>query len=74
MAIVTLLVLDLVLIATVIRPVAKLSRMADDISQGNLEVEDLPVRGRDEISILAVSFNRMQRSLAHAMKMLESGE
>jgi HAMP domain-containing protein len=30
------------------------------------------VKGRDEISILAASFNRMQRSLARAMKLLES--
>jgi protein-histidine pros-kinase len=70
-AAVTLLILDGVLIATVIRPVAKLSHMADEISQGKLDVEDLPVRGRDEISVLASSFNRMQRSLARAMKLLE---
>ncbi len=71
-AVVTLLILDAVLIVTVIRPVSKLSRMADGISQGRIEVEDLPIKGRDEISILASSFNRMQRSLARAMKMLES--
>ncbi len=73
-AFIGLLVLDAVLIFTVIRPVAKLSRAADQISQGNLEVEDLPVKGKDEISMLAVSFNRMQRSLARAMHMLESGD
>jgi len=72
-AAVTLIILDAVLVVTVIRPVAKLSRMADQISQGKLDVEDLPVRGRDEISVLAASFNRMQRSLARAMKLLESG-
>ncbi|HEX4751174.1 MAG TPA: DUF3365 domain-containing protein [Bryobacteraceae bacterium] len=71
---VTLVILDAVLVVTVIRPVAKLSRMADEISQGKLDVEDLPVRGKDEISVLASSFNRMQRSLAHAMKLLESEE
>ncbi|MBV8068813.1 MAG: DUF3365 domain-containing protein [Acidobacteriaceae bacterium] len=71
-ALITLIILDAVLVVTVIRPVAKLSRMADEISQGKLDVEDLPVRGRDEISVLASSFNRMQRSLARAMKLLES--
>ena len=71
LAVITILILDAVLIATVIRPVAKLSRMADDISQGKLDTEDLPITGRDEISVLASSFNRMQRSLARAMKMLE---
>lgn len=71
-ALITLLILDAVLVVTVIRPVARLSQMADKISQGKLDVEDLPVKGRDEISLLASSFNRMQRSLSRAMKMLES--
>jgi HAMP domain-containing protein len=71
-AVITLLILDAVLVVTVIRPVARLSQMADKISQGKLDVEDLPVKGRDEISLLAASFNRMQRSLSRAMKMLES--
>jgi HAMP domain-containing protein len=71
-AILMLLILDWLLVVTVIRPVAKLSHMADRISQG-LVSEDLPASGRDEISVLAASFNRMQRSLARAMKMLERG-
>ena len=71
-AILMLLIFDWLLIVTVIRPVARLSRMADRISQG-LVSEDVPAEGRDEISVLAASFNRMQRSLARAMKMLEPG-
>jgi HAMP domain-containing protein len=63
-------VLDSLLALTVIRPVKRLSRLTDEISQGKLG-EDLPAKGRDEISVLAASFNRMQRSLARAMKMLE---
>jgi HAMP domain-containing protein len=70
-ALITLLILDAVLVVTVIRPVAKLSKMADDISQGKLDIEELPVKGRDEISLLARSFNRMQRSLSRAMRLLE---
>jgi protein-histidine pros-kinase len=73
-AAIALIVLDGVLIATVIRPVSRLSRVADEISQGKMDVEDIPVKGRDEISLLAASFNRMQRSLARAMKLLESEE
>ncbi len=46
--------------------------MADEISQGRV-VEEIEVKGRDELSLLALSFNRMQRSLARAMKMLEQG-
>ncbi len=73
-AFITLLVLDAVLVATVIRPVSKLSKMADEISQGHMNVQELPVKGRDEISVLAGSFNRMQRSLVRAMKLLEGDE
>ncbi len=71
-AVLTLLVLDLVLYFSVLRPVARLSAMADGISKGNLEFEKLPVRGRDEISMLAASFNRMHRSLVRAMELLNS--
>ncbi|HEY3937154.1 MAG TPA: DUF3365 domain-containing protein [Bryobacteraceae bacterium] len=70
-ALVALLVLDLVLVVTVIRPVSKLSQVADQISQGNLDVADIPVKGRDEISVLAASFNRMQRSLVKALRLIE---
>ena len=73
-AVIVLVVLDVVLIATVIRPVARLSKAADEISQGKLEIEDLPAQGKDEISTLAASFNRMQRSLVRAMRMLESDD
>jgi protein-histidine pros-kinase len=69
--IMTLLVLDLVLYFTVVRPVSRFARRADEISKGQMDVPELPVQGRDEISILAASFNRMHRSLAAAMKILE---
>jgi len=73
-AVLTLCVLDLVLFYTVIRPVSRLSSMADEISKGNMNVEELPVKGKDEISVLASSFNRMHRSLRRAMSMLEGDE
>jgi protein-histidine pros-kinase len=68
----TLIVLDLLLIVTVVRPVSRLARTADEISKGRLTVDELPVRGRDEISVLAASFNRMLRSLQRAMKLLSA--
>jgi len=69
-ALVAMAVLDLVLVATVIRPVAKLSEVAEDLSQGKTSAE-IPAKGRDEISVLARAFNRMQVSLAKALKLLE---
>jgi HAMP domain-containing protein len=67
----TLVVVDLLLYATVIRPVSLFAARADQISKGQLDVPELPVRGRDEISMLAAAFNRMHRSVTAAMKMLE---
>jgi protein-histidine pros-kinase len=67
----TLVLLNLVLFLTVIRPVSRFATMADEISKGNMEVPELPVKGGDEISVLAAAFNRMHRSLSAAMKMLD---
>jgi protein-histidine pros-kinase len=68
---VTLLVLNALLYWTVIRPVSRLARQADQISKGQMDIPELPSQGRDEISILAAAFNRMHRSLGAAMKMLD---
>jgi len=70
-AFITLLAVDLALIVIVVRPVSKLSAMADRISKGELDDAELPVHGKDEISVLAGSFDRMRISMAKAMKMLE---
>ena len=57
----------------VVRPVTRLSRFADAVSQGeNLDASDFPVTSRDEIGVLTQSFNRMKKSLVQAMKMLEA--
>lgn len=68
---ITLLVLNLVLVVTVVRPVRRFAIAADQISTGQMEVPELPVKGKDEISMLAAAFNRMHRSLAAAMRMLD---
>jgi protein-histidine pros-kinase len=67
----SMLLLDAVLVLTVVRPLRTLSKMADEISVGHMDMPELPVRGKDEIAVLASSFNRMRRSLDRALKMLE---
>ena len=57
---------------TVVRPLRKLSTMADQISVGQMDMPELPAGGKDEIAVLAGSFNRMRRSLDRALKMLGS--
>lgn len=64
-------VLNLMLYLLVIRPVTKLSKLANRVSLGELDAPPFPVRGRDEIGTLAQSFTRMRNSLDQAMKMLE---
>ncbi len=66
-----LILLNLLINALVIRPVKKMSQFANNVSKGNLDEEELPVHGRDEISTLANSFNRMLRSMKEAMKLLD---
>ena len=62
--------LNLMLHAIVIRPVTRLSRIADEVSLGNLDAPEFASKGKDEIATLAGSFNRMRTSLEQAMKML----
>jgi protein-histidine pros-kinase len=55
----------------VIRPVTRLSRLADQVSMGNMDVPDFHARAHDEIGVLADSFNRMKKSVMQAMRLLE---
>ena len=64
-------ILNLLLWFVVIRPIKKLSAMADQVSSGNLEAEEVTVGGSDEVAVLAGSFNRMRISLAKALNLLE---
>ena len=47
---VTLIVLNIMLTVIVIGPVTVLSKAADQISQGNIDTAELPVKGNDEIA------------------------
>lgn len=65
-----LVAIDAALYFVVIRPVAKLSVMADRVSRGDLDVPEIPVKGNDEITQLSASFNRMYVTVVKALKML----
>ncbi|MGN6529852.1 MAG: c-type heme family protein [Burkholderiaceae bacterium] len=64
--------LNFMLYRLVIRPVSRLSGIADRVSLGEFEAPEFEVRSKDEIGTLSASFNRMRTSLAHAMKMLDA--
>ena len=68
--VVTFIVLNVMLSLMILRPITRMSAAADKISQGDFDVPEFG-KGKDEISTLGVSFNRMRRSLQKALKLIE---
>ena len=66
-----MLILNLLLWAVVIRPLRRLSAMADRVSTGDFDTPEVTIAGRDEVAVLASSFQRMRISLGKALSMLE---
>ena len=66
----SIVLLDVALYLIVIRPLRKVSRNADIISKGQIDMPQLAVRGSDEIAEVTASFNRMHTSLIKAFEML----
>jgi HAMP domain-containing protein len=69
-AVLTILILDLVVYITVVKPVSRLSQIANEISNGSENQPMAPASGNDEIADLTRAFNRMHISLRKAMTML----
>ncbi|HUD58932.1 MAG TPA: DUF3365 domain-containing protein [Acetobacteraceae bacterium] len=69
---VTIVLMNLLLHFVIVKPIRRMSAIASEISLGNMAAPEFPERGHDEIASLGGSFNRMRRSLANAMKLLES--
>ena len=63
--------LNIMLSMLVVRPIRRLSEAADKISTGDFSEPEFSEKGRDEVSVLSSSFNRMRRSLEKAMQMIE---
>ncbi len=64
-------VLNVMLTRMVVKPIADMSRMADEVSTGNFDVPEFSEERKDEVGRLAISFNRMRRSLEQALKMID---
>ena len=63
--------LNIMLSRLIVEPISRMSRVADQISIGDFSEKEFVVKGLDEIANLKTSFNRMRRSLAMAMQMLD---
>jgi protein-histidine pros-kinase len=67
----TLVLLNVLLSELIIKPVRHISAMAEDVSMGNMGAPEYAGKGTDEVAMLGAAFNRMRRSLASALKMLD---
>ncbi len=67
----SILLIDVGLFFVVIRPLRRISASADRISTGEIDLDPLPVKGRDELASVTQSFNRMHTSLKKAMELLQ---
>jgi nitrogen fixation/metabolism regulation signal transduction histidine kinase len=65
--------LSLWIAARVSRPIERLARAAEEVAGGNWDVR-VPQRGRDEVSVLARSFNHMTEQLASQRDRLVQSE
>jgi HAMP domain-containing protein len=68
----TIILIDVAMYMIVIRPLRRVSKNADIISKGEIDLPPLEIKGKDEISEVTASFNRMHTSLIKAFEMLNS--
>jgi HAMP domain-containing protein len=61
---------NILMTTLVVRPVVKLSTIADQVSKGNMDAPEFPAKGGDEIAALGLSFNRLRISLRKALSAL----
>jgi protein-histidine pros-kinase len=67
---VILLALNILFYLLVLRPIRRISRIADAVSAGQMDAEQFNLKGKDDIAVLGNAFNRMRRSLEKAMALL----
>ena len=64
-------ILNIMMSALIVRPITRMSKAADEISTGNMEIPEFSETGGDEVALLRKSFNRMRRSLEKAIELIE---
>jgi len=69
--VVLFIILNFMLSVMIVRPITVMSDAADRMSTGDLEIPEFEESGRDEVSLLARSFNRMRRSLEKAISLID---
>jgi methyl-accepting chemotaxis protein len=67
-------VLNVFLHFIIIKRVNKIASKSEEISKGNMTVDEFDQSGKDELSSLGHSFNLMYRSLTSAVKLLDKSQ
>jgi protein-histidine pros-kinase len=67
----TFVLLNVMLNTMVIQRIKQLSKLADEVSLGNIEQAPFTSKSKDEIGVLTDALARMNKSLVQAIKMLE---
>ncbi|MFZ5814044.1 MAG: methyl-accepting chemotaxis protein [Bacillota bacterium] len=68
LSIVVGLILSGLLSRAISRPITAIAAAAQRLAEGDLQVEELPVKGRDEVAEMAGAFNRMTRDLRRLLE------
>ena len=69
--VVLFIVLNVFLNIVILKPIERMSQIAEEVSLGKLDSPEYVKQGKDEVASLSRSFNRMRRSLQNALKMLD---
>ena len=64
-------ILNVMLSLLIVQPMRLMSAAADKISVGEMDTPELSEVGKDEVALLAKSFNRMRRSLEKAISLID---
>lgn len=64
-------ILNVMMSLLIVRPIRRMSAAADKISTGDMDIPEFAETGKDEVATLGKSFNRMRRSLAKAIDMID---
>ena len=63
-------ILNVMMSLLIVRPITRMSEAADKISTGDMDIAEFSDAGKDEVAVLGKSFNRMRRSLAKAIDLI----
>lgn len=67
-------VVNIMIRKLVLKPVMEMTKMADDLSKGNIRAGEVIFEGKDEIAELSRSFNRMRRSVIKIVQVLKKAQ